>query len=101
MGFGFWIFVVLLFCFCFLCIEEINQFSLGTVCFSFLCLGYGRDSYEHPTRVNTLPRQIPEVPWYMTGLVSIAIGGILPFGTVSIELYFIMTSIWFGKLSFQ
>ena len=22
-------------------------------------LGYGRDSYEHPTRVNTLPRQIP------------------------------------------
>jgi len=59
-------------------------------------IGYGKDSYEHPTRVNTLPRQIPEVAWYMSSLAGIFIGGILPFGTVSIELYFIMTSIWFG-----
>ena len=59
-------------------------------------IGYGREPYEHPTRVNTLPRQIPEVPWYMTSIVSVLIGGILPFGTVSIELYFIMSSIWFG-----
>ena len=59
-------------------------------------VGYGRDSYEHPTRVNTLPRQIPDVPWFMTSMISVFIGGILPFGTVSIELYFIMTSIWFG-----
>merc|ERR1712166_625859 len=54
------------------------------------------EPYEHPTRVNTLPRQIPEVLWYMTSIVSVLIGGILPFGTVSIELYFIMSSIWFG-----
>ena len=60
-------------------------------------IGYGKDSYEHPTRVNTLPRQIPEVAWYMSSLAGVFIGGILPFGTVSIELYFIMTSIWFGK----
>ena len=32
----------------------------------------------------------------MTSMISVFIGGILPFGTVSIELYFIMTSIWFG-----
>jgi transmembrane 9 superfamily member 2/4 len=38
-------------------------------------LGYGRDPYEHPTRVNTLPRQIPDVPWYMTNIISILIGG--------------------------
>ena len=60
-------------------------------------IGYGKDSYEHPTRVNPLPRQIPEAAWYMSSLAGIFIGGILPFGTVSIELYFIMTSIWFGK----
>lgn len=38
-------------------------------------IGYGRDAYEHPTRVNTLPRQIPELPFYMTTFMSILIGG--------------------------
>ena len=49
---------------------------------------------EDPVRTNKIPRQIPEQPWYMSGAVSILTGGILPFGAVFIELFFILTSIW-------
>merc|ERR1711972_1298496 len=41
-----------------------------------------------------IPRQIPEQPWYLSGLASCIIGGILPFGAVFTELFFIMSSIW-------
>lgn len=45
-------------------------------------------------RTNKIPRQIPEQPWYMNPIFSILIGGILPFGAVFIELFFILTSMW-------
>ena len=32
--------------------------------------------------------------WYTTPLFSILVGGILPFGAVFIELFFILSSIW-------
>lgn len=43
-------------------------------------------------RTNKIPRQVPEQPWYMHPAFSILIGGILPFGAVFIELFFILTS---------
>ena len=45
-------------------------------------------------RTNKIPRQVPEQPWYMHPAFSILIGGILPFGAVFIELFFILTSMW-------
>merc|ERR1712048_1431039 len=33
-------------------------------------------------------------PWYMSGIFSSLVGGILPFGAVFTELFFIMSSIW-------
>ena len=52
-------------------------------------------------RTNKIPRQVPEQPWYMHPAFSILIGGILPFGAVFIELFFILTSmvracVWVG-----
>ena len=50
---------------------------------------------EHPCRVNAIPRPIPdEVPWYgkPSGLVPLA--GLLSFGSIFIELYYILTSLW-------
>jgi len=47
---------------------------------------------EYPVRTNQIPRQIPEQRFSAIGLIVGA--GILPFGTVFIELYFIMSSIW-------
>lgn len=49
---------------------------------------------ENPVRTNQIPRQIPEQVWYMRPAVSVLMGGILPFGAVFIELFFILSSIW-------
>ncbi|KHN10385.1 Putative phagocytic receptor 1a [Glycine soja] len=48
---------------------------------------------EDPVKTNKIARQIPEQPWYMNS-VFILLAGILPFGAVFIELFFILTSIW-------
>uniref|UniRef100_J3MGC1 Transmembrane 9 superfamily member n=1 Tax=Oryza brachyantha TaxID=4533 RepID=J3MGC1_ORYBR len=57
-------------------------------------LGFKQPAMEDPVRTNKIPRPIPEQPWYMNPAVSVLIGGILPFGAVFIELFFILTSIW-------
>ncbi|GJN38969.1 hypothetical protein PR202_gb28055 [Eleusine coracana subsp. coracana] len=57
-------------------------------------LGFKKPAMEDPVRTNKIPRPIPEQPWYMNPVVSVLIGGILPFGAVFIELFFILTSIW-------
>ncbi|CAK9250325.1 unnamed protein product [Sphagnum jensenii] len=56
--------------------------------------GFKKPAVEDPVRTNKIPRQIPEQPWYMRPAFSILIGGMLPFGAVFIELFFILTSIW-------
>ncbi|CAI9760996.1 unnamed protein product [Fraxinus pennsylvanica] len=56
--------------------------------------GFKKPAIEDPVKTNKIPRQIPEQAWYMTPVFSILIGGILPFGAVFIELFFILTSIW-------
>jgi transmembrane 9 superfamily member 2/4 len=57
-------------------------------------MGFKREPLEEPVRTNKIPRQIPPQPWYMNDIVAILVGGILPFGAVFIELFFILTSIW-------
>jgi len=56
--------------------------------------GYKKPVSEPPVRTNKIPRQVPEQAWYMNPVFSVLIGGILPFGAVFIELFFIMTSMW-------
>jgi transmembrane 9 superfamily protein 2/4 len=56
--------------------------------------GYKKPAPEDPVRTNKIPRQVPEQAWYMHPAFSILIGGILPFGAVFIELFFILTSMW-------
>merc|ERR1719482_2398576 len=57
-------------------------------------LGYRKDQMELPVRVNQMPREIPLQQWYMKPLFTSLLGGILPFGAVFTELFFIMSSIW-------
>jgi transmembrane 9 superfamily protein 3 len=50
---------------------------------------------DFPCRVNAIPRPIPEdVPWYgkPSGLIPLA--GLLCFGSIFIELYYVLTSLW-------
>jgi transmembrane 9 superfamily protein 2/4 len=53
---------------------------------------------QDPVRTNQIPRQVPEQVWYMSPLLSILMGGILPFGAVFIELFFILSSLWENQL---
>jgi len=53
---------------------------------------------DNPCRVNSLPRPIPVKKWFMEPLVIIMLGGILPFGSIFIEMYFIFTSFWAYKI---
>eukprot|EP00798_Chlamydomonas_sp_ICE-L_P013447 gene13447-19305_t len=56
--------------------------------------GYKKPPPEEPVRTNKIPRQVPEQPWYMNPIFSCMLGGVLPFGAVFIELFFILTSMW-------
>lgn len=51
-------------------------------------------SIEHPVRTNQIPRQIPEQSFYTKPFPGIVMGGILPFGCIFIQLFFILNSIW-------
>jgi len=55
-------------------------------------------SPDYPCRVNAVPRPIPEKKWFMEPWVIVALGGILPFGSIFIEMYFIFTSFWAYKI---
>eukprot|EP00262_Sarcandra_glabra_P022269 TRINITY_DN9828_c0_g1_i1.p1 TRINITY_DN9828_c0_g1~~TRINITY_DN9828_c0_g1_i1.p1 ORF type:complete len:641 (-),score=73.90 TRINITY_DN9828_c0_g1_i1:231-2153(-) len=60
-------------------------------------IGFKKPAIDDPVKTNKIPRQIPEQAWYMNPAFSILIGGILPFGAVFIELFFILTSIWLNQ----
>eukprot|EP01086_Lenisia_limosa_P017925 TRINITY_DN942_c0_g1_i1.p1 TRINITY_DN942_c0_g1~~TRINITY_DN942_c0_g1_i1.p1 ORF type:complete len:635 (+),score=143.10 TRINITY_DN942_c0_g1_i1:114-2018(+) len=56
--------------------------------------GLKKAATEPPVRTNQIPRQIPVQVWYMRPFVSIAVSGVLPFGAIFIELFFILSSLW-------
>ncbi|AEE28668.1 unnamed protein product [Arabidopsis thaliana] len=53
---------------------------------------------NNPCRVKTIPRPIPEKKWYLTPSVVSLMGGLLPFGSIFIEMYFVFTSFWNYKV---
>ncbi|CAF0957999.1 unnamed protein product [Brachionus calyciflorus] len=57
-------------------------------------LGFKKPAIENPTRTNQIPRQIPQQYFYTKPLPGILMGGILPFGCIFIQLFFILNSIW-------
>jgi len=60
--------------------------------------GYRADKVEVPTKTNQIARFVPEVPYYAAPPVSTLIAGLLPFGSVCIELFFIMSALWLHQL---
>jgi len=59
--------------------------------------GYKKDVDKQPVQTQDIPRQIPEQPWYMSPALTIMVGGILPFGAVFVELFFILSSLWLDQ----
>jgi len=60
--------------------------------------GYKTDLPTFPVRTNQIPRAIPTQPWYMNSVLLCMAGGILPFGAMSVELYFIMSALWLHQI---
>jgi transmembrane 9 superfamily protein 2/4 len=57
-------------------------------------MGYKKSPIEHPVRTNPIPRQVPEQIFYTKPVPGILMGGVLPFGCIFIQLFFILNSIW-------
>ena len=57
-------------------------------------LGFRKDVIKVPVATSPIPRQIPPQMWYMSTPVSVVVGGLLPFGAVFVEMFFILSSIW-------
>lgn len=60
--------------------------------------GFKKETIDVPVRTNQIARHIPEQAWYTNPLFNIALCGILPFGAVCIELFFIMSAIWLHQI---
>ncbi|KAH6658889.1 hypothetical protein BKA67DRAFT_509876 [Truncatella angustata] len=63
--------------------------------------GFRAAVVEPPVRTNQIPRQIPPTTTYLKPIPSMLLVGILPFGAIFVELYFIMSSIWFSKIYYM
>ncbi|KAH6818310.1 transmembrane nine 7 [Perilla frutescens var. frutescens] len=60
-------------------------------------LGFRTPALEDPVKTNKIPRPIPPQPWYIHPLFAMLFGGILPYGAVFVELFFILTSVWLNQ----
>lgn len=67
------------------------------LCFVGAYYGFKKPRIENPVRTNQIPRQIPDQPFYLTLFPSMLMGGILPFGAIFIELFYMMNSLWYHQ----
>lgn len=60
--------------------------------------GFRADKIEVPTKTNQISRFIPDTPWHCQLPYSMVLGGILPFGSVCIEMFFILGALWLHQI---
>uniref|UniRef100_A0A3P9LHI8 Transmembrane 9 superfamily member n=1 Tax=Oryzias latipes TaxID=8090 RepID=A0A3P9LHI8_ORYLA len=63
--------------------------------------GFKKPAIEQPVRTNQIPRQIPEQSFFTKPIPGIIMGGILPFGCIFIQLFFILNSIWSHQMYYM
>uniref|UniRef100_A0A672J4C1 Transmembrane 9 superfamily member n=1 Tax=Salarias fasciatus TaxID=181472 RepID=A0A672J4C1_SALFA len=63
--------------------------------------GFKKPAIEQPVRTNQIPRQIPEQSFFTKPIPGIVMGGILPFGCIFIQLFFILNSIWSHQMYYM
>ena len=54
---------------------------------------------DNPCRVKRIPSPIPAKRWYLQPAIIALMGGLLPFGSIFIEMYFVFTSFWNYKVT--
>jgi len=60
--------------------------------------GFKAPAISLPVRINQIARHIPEQSFYASTIFSAILGGVLPFGAVCIELFFIMSALWLHQI---
>ena len=82
-------------------IKMIAIFTFVSLPLSVVGTIFGRHisgKYDPPCRVNHHPRPLPtNIPWYADPMFIVPATGILPFGSIFIEMYFIFTAFWSYK----
>ncbi|CAK1366975.1 Transmembrane 9 superfamily member 9 [Cercospora beticola] len=63
--------------------------------------GFRQPMADAPVRTNQIPRQIPPSKGYMRLVPSMFLVGVLPFGAIFVELYFIMNSLWSNRVYYM
>jgi len=61
-------------------------------------IGLKASTVDVPTKTKQIARIVPETPWHMSSTITMLMGGILPFGSVCIELAFIMSALWLHQI---
>ncbi|KAL2355119.1 endosomal P24A protein-like protein [Cryomyces antarcticus] len=64
-------------------------------------LGFRAAAPTAPVRTKQIPRQIPPARGYLRPLPSMLLVGVLPFGAIFVELYFVLNSIWFSRVYYM
>lgn len=54
-----------------------------------------------PVRTNQIPRQIPPQKWFIRTIPATLVLGLFPFGSISVEMYFIYSSLWFNRIFYM
>ena len=49
------------------------------------------------TSVSCVGRPVPAAPWYAQPALIVPVAGLLPFGSIFIEMYFVFTAFWSYK----
>ena len=73
--------------------KHLNYIWVMKCIYNYLVI-YTLQPIEHPVRTNQIPRQIPDQSLYTQPLPGIIMGGVLPFGCIFIQLFFILNSLW-------
>jgi len=63
--------------------------------------GFSAEKLRVPVKTNKITRYIPKPPWYADPPISYIVGGLLPFGSVCIELFFIMSALWLHQVYYM
>jgi len=63
--------------------------------------GWRKSVEEFPRRVNRIPRCMPPQPWYMHPVCLTLVGGLFPFCSAFLELFFIFTAIWSHQIYYM
>ncbi|XP_045031762.1 transmembrane 9 superfamily member 2 isoform X1 [Daphnia magna] len=63
--------------------------------------GFRKRPIEHPVRTNQIHRQVPDQSVYTRPASGIVMGGVLPFGCIFIQLFFILNSLWSNQMYYM